>query len=456
MKQFFSLKSVLFLVTASLFVSCGNQKSTTKIDASKLVTNVYPHSDKENKGNWKLRTDISDEFEADKIDEDKWYIVGKFKNGKPFYKHPDFPNKKVWKGRQPSQFSGRNYRLEDGKLILETRWEPDFPFSDELSKPWGPNKDIRNKFENITTACFIGRKFFKYGYMEIKSKAADAEITSAFWAIGGKTELDIFEQFGDHRQPNKEARGKDRELWWSIHDWTKDGKGKTTYTEHHDLGFRVADDFHIYGAEWGEDFLKLFIDGKQIHHFTQDDVGLDWVLNNPMEVWLDSEIFKWLGVPHKEELPVDFEIDYMRVWQKPSDNLLAKDRAFYGFEGPILYEENPRPLKMVPEDSTPNNYQKFWIFDEGSSKYLKIIEGHYHSGVESLQFSGYGKNDSLQVEKTVIKSPEGALNLPKGDYKLSAKVWLDQGRVADAIHVSLMNPKIDLQFNGLKKMPRRE
>lgn len=338
MKQFFSLKSVLFLVTASLFVSCGNQKSTTKIDASKLVTNVYPHSDKENKGNWKLRTDISDEFEADKIDDDKWYIVGKFKNGKPFYKHPDFSNKKVWKGRQPSQFSGRNYRLEDGKLILETRWEPDFPFSDELSKPWGPNKDIRNKFENITTACFIGRKFFKYGYMEIKSKAADAEITSAFWAIGGKTELDIFEQFGDHRQPNKEANGKDRELWWSIHDWSKEGKGKSVYTEHLDYGFRVADDFHIYGIEWDENGVKLYVDGVYKTGATKEQVDAyakaknypnGWVLKNPISIWLDQETFPWHGVPDskedlelnspegkKEDGVVDFEIEYVRIWQK--------------------------------------------------------------------------------------------------------------------------------------------
>lgn len=84
----------------------------------------------------------------------------------------------------------------------------------------------------------------------------------------------------------------------------------------------------------GIDYLKLYRDGVLIDHITQDELGTDWVLNNPMEIWLDSEIFKWLGMPDAEELPVDFEIEYMRVWQKPTDNLL--DRAFYGFEGPIL------------------------------------------------------------------------------------------------------------------------
>jgi len=175
-----------------------------------------------------------------------------------------------------------------------------------------------------------------------------------------------------------------------------------------------------------------------------------------MEVWLDSEIFKWLGVPHKEELPVDFEVEYMRVWQKPSDNLLVKDRAFYSFEGPILFEDNPRPLMLLPESSIPDDYQKFWIFEEDSSKYLKIIEGNYASGVESLKFFGFGKNESLEVEKVVVTTPEGALNIEAGDYTLAMKVWLDQGRIADKIHVILQNPKIEVEFTDLHKLPRRQ
>ena len=71
---------------------------------------MTPFTDLKNEGGWVLNAEVSDEFEAATIDEDKWYVVGKFKDGKPFYTHPDLPNKKVWTGRAPSQFSGRNYR----------------------------------------------------------------------------------------------------------------------------------------------------------------------------------------------------------------------------------------------------------------------------------------------------------------------------------------------------------
>lgn len=324
---------VFFTMVFMMLHNCKTSKTNQQIEV--LNNTINPFSDPTNEGGWILNTDVSDEFDAQVIDENKWYIVGKFENGKPVYKDPDYPNKKVWKGRAPSQFSGRNYRLENGKLILETRWEPDFPFADDNTQTWGDDNKIE-KFENITTACFIGRREFKYGYMEIKSKAADAEITSAFWATGSQTELDIFEQFGDHRQKGKEWM--DRELWWSIHDWSKEGKGKTVYTEHLDYGFRVADDFHVYGIEWDENGLKLYVDGKLFTSATKEQVDAyakekslpnGWVMTGPIHIWLDQETFPWHGVPDsledlelnspegkKEDGVVDFEIEYVRVWQK--------------------------------------------------------------------------------------------------------------------------------------------
>jgi len=334
-------KLVYIIVITFFFYACGNQKKVIKEISSDTNKELfYPKSDPTNKGNWKLNSEVSDEFNNKTLDTNKWRIVGEFKDGKPTYENEDQPGKKEWIGRAPSQFSGKNFRLENGMLILETKWEPDFPFSDKTQKYQG--KDY--KHENITTACIISRKLFKYGYMEIRSKATDAEVTSSFWATGSGTEFDFFEMFGDHRQPNKEARGKDRELWWSIHDWTRDGKGKSTYTEHHDLGFRVADNFHTYGIEWDENGVKIYVDGKLFTEASRkkineyDDVKKNkggngakenYVITKPIRIWLDQETFPWHGVPDsKEDLElnspedkkndgvVDFEIDYVRIWQK--------------------------------------------------------------------------------------------------------------------------------------------
>ena len=426
-------------------INCRKERTVVKLKF--LLLNIYPASDLENKEGWVLNEEISDEFEGTEIDKEKWFVEGQ--NG-DYY---------IWKGRAPSQYAPHNVVVKDGKLVLKTQWEPDFNFAKEAYAD-GAHKDTYGVHEGkplpVTTAAIVSKKRFLNGYMEIKSKAPHAAMTAAFWAIGFEQELDMYEQLAVPKIAKKGSIDKYTNRT-AVHDWSPPSTRPTKAFGYDEiLPYVTSEGFHIYGVEWGEDFLKIYRDGKFVHGFTQDELGTDWVLNNPMEIWVDSEIFKWIGVPHKEELPATFEAEYMRVWQKPSTNLLAKDRAFYGFEGPILFEENPRPLKMVPEDSDANEYQKFWLFSEGSDRYLKITEGHYASGVEALQFFGYGKNDSLNVKKVQAITPEGSLKLPAGDYNLSMKVWLDQGRITDSIHVTLMNPKSELTFSGLKKLPRKE
>ncbi len=320
------MKNLLLITLLAVAAACSTP----------AVEMPLPLSDPENTGGWTLNTYVSDEFDSTAINEDRWYIVGKFKDGKPFYKHPDKPNKKVWTGRAPSQFSGRNYRLEDGMLKLETRWEPDFPFIEEIHQPvFGDALP----YENITTACFISRRFFKYGYIEIRSKAADTQVTSGFWSMGEMLEFDFFEMYGDGRGKGKEHL--DSELWWSIRDW-KNLRGKPAYTERKDMGFRGADDFHTYGVEWSEEGIKYYIDGELFSDVPRDstsvwaranrDVPEDYdgyVATKEISIWLDNEIFPWHGIPESEEVLtqngtpeqkaggyMDFEIDYVRVWQK--------------------------------------------------------------------------------------------------------------------------------------------
>lgn len=442
-------KIVVFCFLVIISISCKQDKAeNADNNVSKTESiEILPFSDQENKGGWVLNEELSDEFEGVKLDTSKWFVEGQ--NG-DYY---------IWKGRAPSQFIYENVNLKDGELVISSKWDPDYNFANEQYPPNKKNADFYGKDGDtsipVTTGGVITKKRFLYGYMEVKAKVGFAAISGAFWGIGYEQELDVFELMGNPKKYGFIEGGN--YFIGTVHDWSPPAVRPTEIFLHSEkLDFNTSDDFHVYGAEWGKDYISFYIDGKHIVTFNQDQLGTDFILNNPMEIWLDSEIFKRLGVPHKEEMPVDFKVKYMRVWQKPTDNLLAKDAAFYGFEGPILFEENPRPLDLLPVDKDTNDYQKFWVFDEGSAKYLKIHEGHYSTGVESLKFFGYGKNEHLEVDKVVATSPKGALSLPAGEYNLSMKVWLDQGRITDSIHVTLMNPKTELTFSGLKKLPRKE
>jgi len=257
---------------------------------------VYPHTDPENKGNWVLNPDVSDEFEAEELDEEKWHIQG---TGGRYQSN--------FIGRPPSQFSLDNVRLEDGKLKIQTRWEPDYPF---VQKPGQED----TPFENITTAAVISQKQFYQGYMEIKAKAANASVTSAFWMTGNRTELDIFEHMGRPKQAHK--KHLETEIWSSIHDWTIEPKSENSiWTDRMQLPFRVAEDFHVYACEWDDEGLRFYADGVQIREVLAKDVE-GWCLDGPLWVWMDSETFPWHGLPTAEDLPADYEIEYVRIWQK--------------------------------------------------------------------------------------------------------------------------------------------
>lgn len=273
-----------------------------------------PLSDQDNNGNWVLNAEMSDEFEADALDEYKWLIQGK--NG---------VYQSSFVGRPPSQFSTNNVRLEDGKLKIQTRWEPDYNFSPKTHPNTG------EKFENITTAAVVSKNTFRYGYMEVKSKSANAQVTSSFWATNRadatiKSELDMFETFGGHKT-NIAWR---KRLKFNIISWEPNnpyylpGGNGPVYSDNIQVNHETASDFHVYGFEWAPDYVKIYVDGElhpqgTITKTSLTNNGADsdrWVTDTDYHIWFDSETFPWLGLPEKEDLPVDYEIDYIRVWQK--------------------------------------------------------------------------------------------------------------------------------------------
>ena len=147
--------------------------------------------------------------------------------------------------------------------------------------------------------------------MEIKCKAADASITSSFWTTGKHSELDIFEFVGDSKRADKDKRYP-----FAIHDWSTGNGEANEWKDEVELDWRVADEFHVYGCEWSEHGLKFYADGKLVKAATRAELGKAWVLTQPLMIWVDSETFYWEGFPEEADLPVEFEIEYIRVWQK--------------------------------------------------------------------------------------------------------------------------------------------
>ena len=306
-------KLLVAIFLSSVFIGLGCSKEDGE-DPQMPQPQFYPLSDPDNNGGWEFRENVSDEFEDGVLDEEKWLVQGT--NGE---------YRSNFVGRPPSQFSTDNVRIEDGKLKIETRWEPDYPFSPATHPNTG------EAFENITTAAVVGKRHFQYGYMEIKCKSANAPITSSFWTTSNSgaqapSELDMFEMFGGHRtNPDWRKRLKLNIISWDPGNpyYLPDGNGPC-YTDNIQVDHNTADNFHVYGYEWTPDYIKIYVDGilhpdgnitKEL--VTENGTNPDrWVTDVPYKIWLDSETFPWLGLPEEADLPVDYEIEYVRVWRK--------------------------------------------------------------------------------------------------------------------------------------------
>lgn len=268
---------------------------------------LYPLSDPDNDGAWVLDESLSDEFDQDALDLSKWNNLG-FEG--------DYDGE--WKGRAPSQYSPSNITVENGFLTLLSRWQPDFEFSDSLCS----NGMKYGGVTPVTTAAITSKTKFRYGYLEMRCRAADGPISSSFWTTGVGGEIDVFEHYG--RKPNDVY--SEMRFHSSIHDWRKNSPtfGKRIWTSDHQLGFRVADDFHVYGLEWNRNGIKTYVDGLMVACFTKESIGDAWVVDHEQKVWIDSETFDWEYPPGK--LTSNdfgdgrrFVIDYCRIWHSKQD-----------------------------------------------------------------------------------------------------------------------------------------
>lgn len=272
----------------------NQQHNTLPISQKKL----YPFSDSTDTGQWVLNKEVSDEFNSKHLDSAKWFVQGM--NG----------TYRFWKGQAPAQFASDNAVVENGILKIKTQWQPNFDFSNET---FGGKK-----YENVTTAAIGSKKSFLYGYIEIKSKAGNASVTNIFKAMGLQQELNIFEHTA---APKLSTSVRDNHHTFSFYKWTDDkiSEKSKVFSYAHELEYRVADDFHIYGCEWGRGFLKFYVDGQLVYETTEEESEGAWLFNTPLELWLLSETFPSLGLPVASELPVDFQVEYIRVWQRKKD-----------------------------------------------------------------------------------------------------------------------------------------
>jgi len=246
-------------------------------------TDDLPLSDQENRGRWVRYAPMTDEFDGDRLDPEKWWD-----------RNPG------WKGRQPGWFHPGNVKVSDGKLHLTMRKE-EVP---EMEKGAG--------YRDFTCAAVKSKGLVRYGYFEVLARPMASAGSSSFWFYEGVpdrwTEIDVFEIGG-------RAPGFERKLNMTMHvfktpeedrHWQVGGAWKAPSD--------LVDGYHAYGLEWDAAEIKIYFDG----HLVRKGPNTHW--HQPLALNFDSETMpEWFGLPRAEDLPSTYSIEYVRAWKRSSD-----------------------------------------------------------------------------------------------------------------------------------------
>ncbi len=270
----------------------------------------------------------SDDFNYEgKPDPDKWsFETGNFQ----------------WPNRELQAYTDRpgNVFVKNGKLTIRSMKEQD-----------GEREYTSTK---ITTR---GKAHWQYGYFDIRAKfPGGVGSWPAIWFMPYKKKRPIpdgvpvrsdgrpdFKNFTEkdwklfpkppleERWPNcgeidmvEHLGRRPKSLLFSLHSARHNHQRSDTvpYTTVIDFDIDFSEDFHNYSMEWTPDYFEYFVDGVSYCRYNRtddpEDQGYDsWPFDKPFHLIINTAVGGGLGGPVKDEdLPFEFEIEYVHVYQK--------------------------------------------------------------------------------------------------------------------------------------------
>lgn len=219
------------------------------------------------------------------------------------------------------QLSG-NTQIKDGRLVIEARRETILnPNYEAKSNDWRKNRATAEY-----TAASIktpGLFSFLYGIMEVRARI-DTSMGSwpAIWTLGNdrrwpdKGEIDILEYYRVQNRATILANA----AWVGPRGGVLWDSAKIPLSELLDDMPDWPERYHIWKMDWNEDRIELYLNNVLINTIPiQDKTHADGFnpFRQPHYILLNLAIGSNGGDPANTRFPITYEVDYVRVYQKP-------------------------------------------------------------------------------------------------------------------------------------------
>ncbi len=168
-----------------------------------------------------------------------------------------------------------------------------------------------------TSARLLTKGLFekRYGRFEARMKLPWGQgMWPAFWLLGSDFEEVGWPQCGEIDV--MENRGSEPTIISGTVHGPGYNAGLSISKEYDFVNERVDTDFHVYGIEWGPNYINFYVDDVLYNQITPEDVPGEWVFNDEFYVIINLAVGGRFGGPPNENtvFPQTMYVDYVRVY----------------------------------------------------------------------------------------------------------------------------------------------
>ncbi|MDO1502492.1 glycoside hydrolase family 16 protein [Winogradskyella maritima] len=238
---------------------------------------------------------LAEEFDTDgPLNPDIWtFDIGTGQNG--------------WGNNELQYYTDRpeNVTVQNGFLIITARQE-NFNGS--------PYTSARIKTDNLFEQ--------RYGRFEARMRLPYGKgIWPAFWMLGDdRNGTEIWPQIGEI--DIMEYRGQDPTITIGSVHGPGYSAGNAVSKSYDLVNDRFDTGFHVFGIEWGPNYINYYVDDVLYNQITPDDVPGEWVFNDPFYMIINLAVGgTFVGSPNEETVfPQTLLVDYVRVYKSNNQN----------------------------------------------------------------------------------------------------------------------------------------
>ncbi len=212
------------------------------------------------------------------------------------------PNNDGWGNQELQYYTNRteNVKVENGFLLI-TAQEESFEGASYTS--------ARLKTEGLFEQ--------QYGRFEARIRLPYGKgLWPAFWLLGNDCDTNIWPQCGEI--DIMEYLGDSPTVVFGSAHGPGYSAGEAETKEYALENDRFDTGFHIFGIEWGPNYINYYVDDVLYNQITPEDVSGEWVFDHPFYIIMNVAVGgSFPGSPNPETVfPQTMVVDYVRVYQQ--------------------------------------------------------------------------------------------------------------------------------------------